>query len=743
MKSRTSLFVIGIMVAMLAASLLTVLILFLTGSIVTNPVELVFTVNAVEAKEYDGKPLFATGYDWNSGRLKEGHHLEIRMRGSQTDYGTSESDLDVKVLDKDGRDVSREYSVKVNKGELTVTPKVISVVLEGQQIPYSGKEIPIETYKLYDGTVTQENFMDAVEGELPEGHKLVISFPGKFENVGDKLPDVNSWKRENFKIYNAAGNDVTFNYSFAKWGYEKMNGIEIVPRRLKVKVLDAEKYYDGKPLSPKCELISGSLVEGHYIDGERVVYATASDKKEFEVITVEDSTDVKVSEIAICKQVGYDLVPLNAEEQKNYILEGGAEVFGRLEIKQRPVTVKARDLVKIYDGNSLLSLIGEGEKIYTSDGLPEGFSLGNVNTGLEGIVNAYDGVYTLGDNVYVKYGEKDVGDQFALTAEPGIAKIIPIKINSPLTGFNMFYTGNEQQIDVAEALGDAFGENIETYIQENPGLNETVKNRLRQLKINGGDYFRAVYSGELKNADSYSFTLELNAQGVDLFESARNVEFQFSSALYKIAKISISVKYLNAEHAAVTRPYNGRGAADLDFRNLTTDRAEYEVSSAEFRYSENYTNPSIASRTPYSVRIGEIHIMKTATSEDVTKNFTINVPDVSVTITAKSCSLVLGQTFGTYECETEPTYDEAIEIGYTLSQSIRSSVSIQGLAAGDNAVYEEIDVAVSYDETERTLTFIVSIGAIRNSDGQDVTASYFVENDSEARSTIQIVVKGA
>ena len=55
-KIRKSILIIGILVIVVAASLATALALFATGSIKTDPVELVFAVKD-EEKVYDGTPL--------------------------------------------------------------------------------------------------------------------------------------------------------------------------------------------------------------------------------------------------------------------------------------------------------------------------------------------------------------------------------------------------------------------------------------------------------------------------------------------------------------------------------------------------------------------------------------------------------------------------------------------------------------------------------------------------------------
>lgn len=738
MKSRTSLFVIGIIIAMLAASLLTVLALFMTGVISTNKIELEFTVGAVEAKEYDGTPLRATSYVFNSGKLKEGHYLEVKSVGSQLNCGTSESDLLIKIYDEKNKEVTDEYSVKVNKGELTVTPKPITILLRSQQIPYSGKEIPIECYEVYKGNNLIGNPDDFPKGELVEGHKLVISFPGKFENVGDELPPFSEWEDDNFKIYDAAGNVVTSNYSLQEGFYGNSN-IEIVPRRIKVKVLDAEKYYDGTPLEPRYELISGSLAEGQFIGEAEFVNEKGEN---LSVVKVGDSTNAKVSSILIYKQEGFDLVPLTDEEMKNYVLEGGAEVFGALTVKRRPVTVTAKDFVKIYDGQPLSGLLTGSEKPYITD-LPEGFTLDAAQANLN-MTDVCDGVYTV-ENITIREGSRIVTDQFAITKHSGIARITPISIRSGINSpQSVTYDGTEKEISVSEALDGVLAQSINAYVSANQ-LKGNIVTVLNSLAENRANYFKAVCTKTVKNAGTYYFTAELTEAGIDLFGGkADNAIFEFPTAKFEIGKAEIeqvTYKGTNGLDNYVRKVYDGK-EANLDYRNLSLAGAEnLAVSSADFRYGDQNNHAVLGN---YTVSVNNIQIVDTVTSENVTQNYNIlNMPTVNVEISRKSLYAVVGQAYLTYEVDSEPTNEEGISLAGILSQQLRSSVSFQGLAEGDSVNYEEFDLSGNYDPDSRTVTLVVSLDRVRNSAGEDVTNCYNLDNDGEARITVQIVVRGA
>ena len=69
-KLRKSILIIGILIIVIAASLATALALLATGTIKTDPIELIYSVKDAE-KIYDGSPLKATEYRLTSGVLGE------------------------------------------------------------------------------------------------------------------------------------------------------------------------------------------------------------------------------------------------------------------------------------------------------------------------------------------------------------------------------------------------------------------------------------------------------------------------------------------------------------------------------------------------------------------------------------------------------------------------------------------------------------------------------------------------
>ena len=745
MKTKTSLFVIGILIAMLAASLLTVLALFLTGTLAPNKPVLEFTVKQIAAKEYDGTPLTAQNgklqageetdedeedirhYFWESGwnNLKEGHTVKGTFYGSQTDVGISDSDLRVKVYDEKDRDVTSEYSIKVHNCELRVIPKVLTIRLNDQRIMYTGKAVLIEDYDVFDGFRQVIGSSEKGDGALVSGHTLKISFPGEFENVGDKLPS--TYTDENLRVYDEVGNLITRNYDLR---LNLSSNIEIVPRRIKVKALDAEKYYDGTPIdgTGKYEVI-GSLAEGEYI-GE----VEFKDEKGNALSANAGQQRVKVSNISLYKQDGYNIVP-----SENYILETeDDDVYGTFIVKPRPVTVWANNIVKVYDGEEL-----SVENSFTTDLTLEGYKIKGVKA--DGtLIDVYDGIYSITDATVEKDGE-NVSENFVIRYETARATVLPMKIEYRLNNpTSLPYTGKEIEIPLDGDDGALYGleNSIEKYIDDNNlsgkqvaiALNSIINGIINSNNNNYSIYFQQVCTRTVKNVDTYSFSAELsNEAAQDLFGKVGNVIFEFSEAKFKVSPVKLTASY----NGATSKIYDGlEASAKLDSSNvvLTGFNGAELVVSTNFKYDDN-NDVHVKCGTYYLT--GKV-VQITMASEDVTKNFTVAPFTVSVTITPRTIyARVQGQP---REIDLEVTsipdnswgteWDEIVD---EITKRYCTYIDFQNLIVGDviNSVFD--DEAFSFDceldSRNNIVTVYVYLERVYNEDYGDVTTCYDVEDE--------------
>ena len=320
-KFRTSILIIGLLVIVVAASLLTVLALYASGAVVTEQIELVYTVTSLE-KDYDGTPLVADEYELVSGELLNDHYAVVEFTGSQTDAGQSRSSLNVKIYDKQGHDVTNEYKIGVNSGLLKVKPRPISVVLNDEEVTYNGSKVSFENYAITDG-------------ELVNGHRIAGAQSVQLLNVDDVVPS-----DLEVIVLDATGKEVTKNYKVDFTYNEKR--IKIVKRPLIVKPVDKIKVYDGEEINlNEVEIIGGSLAEGQYIKSVEI-----NNGKNRPVDVADSDLITRVTHIVICQRVGSEEVVVT----KNYDIDT-AET-GIVRIEARPLTVVAKSGTWEYDGTS-------------------------------------------------------------------------------------------------------------------------------------------------------------------------------------------------------------------------------------------------------------------------------------------------------------------------------------------------------------------------------------------------------
>ncbi len=314
-KFRTSILIIGMLVIVVAASLLTVLALYITGAVVTEKEELVYAVYD-EEKVYDGTPLYASQYELVSGEMQSGHYAVVEFIGSQTDAGESKSSLSVKIRDEKGYDVSNSYKIAVNGGLLKVQPKEIAVTLNDSEVVYNGTKVNFEDYTLTDG-------------ELVAGHKIAGSQNAQLISVNDALPS-------DLKpvVFDSTGKDVTQNYNV----HFTMGRIRVVPRTISVRPADIIKVYDGIEVnSVDLRIIAGSLAEGQYF-------------KEIEInsgsVRYTDVCDVttRITKLAVFQKTG----STETDVTENYDIDKSET--GVLRIEKRKLTVTAKSGSWEYDG---------------------------------------------------------------------------------------------------------------------------------------------------------------------------------------------------------------------------------------------------------------------------------------------------------------------------------------------------------------------------------------------------------
>lgn len=412
-KLRKAILIIGILVIAVAASLGTALALYATGSMKTDPIELEFKLKEpLEAKVYDGTPLKLSRVDFDNpqssdielskGSLSAGHSIKVEFVGSQTDVGTSMCDANIKIYDKNGFNVTNDYSIKVIGAELTVVQKTISVELPSQKVVYNGSKVLFTEY--------------TTEGELVAGHRIYGSTEASLINVGDTLPaDLTPL------IFDVAGNDVTANYDI-NFNIDNVN-IEVVPRPLKLRPVSYEKVYDGVEIvTDDIEFVEGTLVEGQTVEFE-INHGYAN--------TLKDVGEVEtlITALKIYDKIGEEKIDVT--ENYEFNLE---EYNGLLKVTPRPLTVVAKSATFVYNGEKQ-SLKDETEA-EAVEGLVEGeelFSVAYISSRTDvGITANKIGEVTLKGSV----------DNYEITLIDGTLEITPFEMMFKTNSAEKFYDGD-------------------------------------------------------------------------------------------------------------------------------------------------------------------------------------------------------------------------------------------------------------------------------------------------------------
>ena len=171
---------------------------FGTLSVLPRPV----TVSTLSStKVYDGEPL--TCPEWEitseSGLLPQHSMQSVVMPAERTEVGASENYIS-EVLVRDGeRDVTANYSFTYHFGELTVTPRNLTVRSGSAEKQYDGEPLVCGDWELV--SVTQQ----------VSGHEVVVGISGVRIEIGESENTI-----AEVLIRDAGGKDVTNNYSVTR-----------------------------------------------------------------------------------------------------------------------------------------------------------------------------------------------------------------------------------------------------------------------------------------------------------------------------------------------------------------------------------------------------------------------------------------------------------------------------------------------------------------------------------------------
>lgn len=225
------------------------------------------------------------------------------------------------ILNSRGEDVTFCYDISTPKKEVSLEEKTISLSLENVSREYSGQAVD---YK----PVLSENTVSALKGDEIRFNTVINDINGtaveKPVNAGvytvSILPEVS--------IFNGTA-DVSKHYKIER---TLQATLIIKPRKITITTASDSKEYDGTALINNGFDTDGGLIEGHKVSSlsSTVDKTNAGEYENFATFAISDAD-------------GNDVT-------NNYEINN---VYGKLIIAKREITVKTSDRTKIYDGKDL------------------------------------------------------------------------------------------------------------------------------------------------------------------------------------------------------------------------------------------------------------------------------------------------------------------------------------------------------------------------------------------------------
>ncbi|MFP4287382.1 MAG: hypothetical protein ACLFRI_06735, partial [Candidatus Izemoplasmataceae bacterium] len=264
---------------------------------------------ASKEKLYDGLPLSHPEWELQSGALLSNHTIDMVMPAEITNPGSVENTIRITIFDEDNQDVTSYYDISLELGMLTVNPNYITIATESAEKLYDGTPLSHHEWHIIDGVIGPTHTIEAVMFSE-------ITLPGSTENL------------IGITIVDELGNDVTNIYHI---NYD-IGILTVQPQALHIKTGEAEKDYDGTPLSnEEWSIQSGSLFDGHHIVAVMNTSITNPGYVDNTIgITILDEFDNDVTHV----------YQINKE-------------LGKLIVRPIEISIKTNSAEKYYDGNPL------------------------------------------------------------------------------------------------------------------------------------------------------------------------------------------------------------------------------------------------------------------------------------------------------------------------------------------------------------------------------------------------------
>ena len=167
------------------------------GELIVYSEETIIISTESMAKEYDGTPLTQEKYELVAGKLAPNHRLDVKFTGTITNAGEVPNSAEFRVLDDSDREVSGNYNIVIEEGNLKITPIKVTLTTK-------------DANKVYDGApLTDSSFEIDPPSILTKGYEFVPYITGEQTEIGSSDNTV-----ETCYVY-LNGTDITENFSIS------------------------------------------------------------------------------------------------------------------------------------------------------------------------------------------------------------------------------------------------------------------------------------------------------------------------------------------------------------------------------------------------------------------------------------------------------------------------------------------------------------------------------------------------
>lgn len=742
----------------------------INGTYKVNPKIITISVsNPYPTKQYDGEPLFNKEITLE-GELIEGHELvQGEYYATQTEIGSCANEVEVDVVDGEGKSVAENYSIHYNLGTLTVLPNTLKLTSASAEVEYQ------TGITLTNDTVTCD--ADGIEILKHFNHNIAYSVTGSQVGLG---------KSQNLftaTITDADGTDVTDMYDV-----QPVYGVlNVYPIKIEIKAGDASKPYDGEPLTYRGMYPTGDccfekstqkLLSGHKIVGEcegsQTQIGTGANRPQNVKITTLDDVDVT------------DYYDITLSD-------------GELKITGRKITIKGVTAYHVYDdqlisyaqamdGNTEYGVVtsgelAEGHTLITSvQQIDKQYRTANACTlTTEGYI--YDNYrYELIAQIVDENGV-DVTTSYDPTVYPCALVIKPRPITVQSYSGNWAYDGNAHK--TADVFADADWTEVSDNVVAGHSLNVEVISTITEVGTAVNDFVVTLENSAHENVTSNYIIekqygeLEVHKEEnkLTIYVATPNGEFEYDGTEKATDRLAVTVTdqselaeghQIDMAYGFITNgavnagTYENRvidggfrvidlGGNDVSamyvigYQNQSTDLGRLRILPRELEIrtdsaSKEYDGTPLTATTSYMV--GDTSkLLAGHTLQNVTVNgiityagFEYNTAELTVTdalgndvsqnyTTMQSALGVLTVTPKTLLIALQPN-QIVYSDGGVVDQSGLNFV-VTGLVSGDGISVISLDINTDILNSYTTVSGI-NVVVIVNSVGQDITTSYNV-----------------